>query len=313
MFDFLCYLFAGYTLISLATFLLPQLIQWAFKPQNLKTKYNASWALVTGGSSGIGLSIVNKLAQQGINVYVVALDDKVLHDAVANLRQLYPSVVIESLGLNLADVKGSVAAIAERTQGKDISLVFNNAGYLNMCLFSDQELDRIMANFNVNLTIAIELSHLFASRMVKNPKITKGAITFTSSPAAMMPNPFATMYGCTKAGLTAFAASLAPELALDNIDVLVVHPSPVNTAFYTEEATKLSSTLAMFRKTATTPDSIADCFFTHLGRTVIYDQGYFPLALRFLYKLLDYNLFVWLTTRFSFLSAEAKNLRAKRA
>jgi len=306
------YLFAGYTLISLATFLLPQLLQWVFKPQNLKTKYNATWALVTGGSSGIGLSIVNKLAQQGINVFVVARDDDVLRASVANLRQSYPSIVFESLGLDLSDVKVSIAQIAERTKGTPISLLFNNAGYLNMCLFSDQNLKAIMDNFNANLTIAIELSHLFASRMVKDPNITKGAITFTSSPAAMMPNPFATMYGCTKAGLTAFATSLAPELILDNIDVLVVHPSPVNTAFYTEEATKLSATLAMFRKTATTPDSIADCFFSYLGRTVIYDQGYFPLALRFLYKLLDYNLFVFLTTRFSFLSAEAKNLRAKR-
>ena len=53
----------------------------------------------------------------------------------------------------------------------------------------------------------------------------RGAIAFTSSPAFLMPCPFSSMYGSTKAFLTEFATSLAPEIRCDGIDVTVVHPS----------------------------------------------------------------------------------------
>ena len=46
--------------------------------QDLKKKYgNVEWALVTGGSSGIGKAIVERLCAQGINVIIVAVPDKV--------------------------------------------------------------------------------------------------------------------------------------------------------------------------------------------------------------------------------------------
>ena len=49
----------------------------------------------------------------------------------------------------------------------------------------------------------------------------RGAIAFTSSPAFLMPCPFSSMYGSTKAFLTEFATSLAPEIRCDGIDVTV--------------------------------------------------------------------------------------------
>ena len=44
--------------------LVPHVIQTFLKPQDLKKKYNAKWALVTGGSSGIGKALTEKLAAQ---------------------------------------------------------------------------------------------------------------------------------------------------------------------------------------------------------------------------------------------------------
>jgi short-subunit dehydrogenase len=52
---------------------------------------------------------------------------------------------------------------------------------------------------------------------------------FTSSPAGAMCSPFASIYGSTKAFLTEFAMSLAPEVKYNGIDVVVVHPSPAHT------------------------------------------------------------------------------------
>ncbi len=47
-----------------------------------------------------------------------------------------------------------------------------------------------------------------------------------------MPNPSASLYGATKAFISEFAASIAPELHADGIDVLAVHPSPIASNFY---------------------------------------------------------------------------------
>ena len=43
---------------------------------------------------------------------------------------------------------------------------------------------------------------------------------------------------------------------------------------------------ALAEKTATSPERIASCFFRSLGRTIVHDQGYFPIALKFVLKVL---------------------------
>ena len=55
----------------------------------------------------------------------------------------------------------------------------------------------------------------------------KGCFVFTSSASAVLPSPFAVSYASTKAFLSMFAISLAPEVKWLGIDVLAVHPSPV--------------------------------------------------------------------------------------
>jgi short-subunit dehydrogenase len=47
-----------------------------------------------------------------------------------------------------------------------------------------------------------------------------------------MPSPMASLYIATKSFVTNFACSIAGECVVDEIDVIVVHPSPINTGFY---------------------------------------------------------------------------------
>lgn len=79
------------------------------------------------------------------------------------------------------------------------------------------------------------------------------------------------MYGATKAFITEFAASIAPELRADGIDVLVVHPSPIDSNFY-QKAHDMGA-IRMFKATAAGPDTIARCMFSSAGRVIIHDQG----------------------------------------
>lgn len=74
---FLCQLVGFLSLFTYAATLLTQSLRGLWE-QNLAKKYQASWALVTGGSSGIGYAIVQKLASQGINIVIVAYPDRLL-------------------------------------------------------------------------------------------------------------------------------------------------------------------------------------------------------------------------------------------
>eukprot|EP01087_Luapelamoeba_hula_P023499 TRINITY_DN864_c0_g1_i1.p1 TRINITY_DN864_c0_g1~~TRINITY_DN864_c0_g1_i1.p1 ORF type:complete len:327 (+),score=69.66 TRINITY_DN864_c0_g1_i1:125-1105(+) len=298
--------------VSLLTFVVPMLVQaFYFKEQDLKTKYNAKWALVTGGSSGIGRAITEKLASQGINVVIAALDDPLLPKLVASLEKDYPQLQFRPVPVDLGGNE-YMEPIIKATQDIEVPLVFNNAGYLAIGFFSDMAIERQVKNVNVNAMAAMCITHHFVREMID--KKLRGAVTFTSSPAGQMPCPFSLVYGASKAFLTEFGTSLAAEVAPDGIDVLVLHPSPVDTNFYNAESAHKSSSLAFFRKTATPPTTIANTIFTSVGQplTVVREQGYFAVCLRMLIKIVDVNFLSYLTAKFSATSAEYKTLITER-
>jgi len=293
--------------VSLLTFAVPQLVQaYLFKEQDLKKKYGASWAVVTGGSSGIGRAITEKLAKQGINVVIVALADDLLVNFHKKIQGEYPKLEFRAVGVDLGG-DNYLGPIMEATKDIDVSLLFNNAGFIMIGFFADLPIERQMKNYDVNATSSIRITHHFLNEMIA--KKLKGIITFTSSPAGLMPYPFSTMYGATKAFLTEFGSSLAAEVKHEGIDVLVLHPSPVDTNFYNADTAHKSASLGFFRKTATAPTTIADVLFSSVGRwVVVREQGYFSVCLRLLLKLVDINFLAAIIALTSHTASEYKKL-----
>lgn len=278
-------------LVSVGTFIIIQVWQRVidFLPQDLKVKYNAKWALVTGGSSGIGKAIAEKLAKQGINVIIAALEDQAMAESIPELRSKFPNVIFRQCSVNLGASDPSVYMdpIIEATRDIEVKLVFNNAGFILSGFFAENALPKIRANYNCNAVAAIEISHHFARRMISEK--TGGFIGFTSSSGGYFPGPTATLYSCTKAMMTNFASTLSAEVRDAGIDVTVCHPSPVLTNFY--KSTGGLTSLESAKKIAVTPDMIADTFFAAAGRIVIYDQGNTTLLFRFVTKILDFAFF----------------------
>jgi short-subunit dehydrogenase len=307
LFEWIRFIFVLVGGLSLLTWLVPQIYQSFFtKEQDLKKKYNAQWALVTGSSGGIGRAICEKLAAQGFNIVLVALDDDLHRNLHQRLTQQYPKQEFRAIGVDLGR-DGYMDTIIKATEDIDIQLVFNNAGFVIIGLFADLPLERQMKNIEVNCMCAFKITHHFVNKMIA--KKMRGAVIFTSSPAGQMPSPFALVYGSTKAFLTEFAVSLAAEVKDHNIDVFAIHPSPVDTGFYNTDTAHNSSILLFAQKASYSPVKIASCIFCCVGNfTVVYDQGYWTLGQKFLTKLLDSNAFGLITSYAGPYTSEYKKL-----
>ena len=250
-----------------------------------------------------------RLAKQGCNVVIVAFPDSAFEKNLKMVREKYPNVTFRDVKVDLSKQGEFITKIAQATADIDIQILFNNAGYIKTGFFCDVAAEGQLGNHTCNATAALEITHHFVGLMQK--KKLPGCVGFTSSPAGFTPCPFSVVYGATKAYLTEFAASIAPELRPDNIDVCVVHPSPVASRFY--EGTHAIPVLNFFKSTATGPETIADCLFASMGRTVIRDQGYYPTVVKMILKMFDYNLFTDLVTVTAQFMPEFKTLKGVRA
>jgi short-subunit dehydrogenase len=152
-----------------------------------------------------------------------------------------------------------------------------------------------MVNHECNATSAMQITHLFVTRMLA--KNLKGCVVFTSSAAACQPTPFSALYGATKAYISSFAANIAVELKSRGIDVCAVHPSPVASNFY-DKAHKLDS-LAFFMNFAVKPDALPNEIFRPIGRVVWHDIGAVAIGFRMLLKVFDFGFFATLISHFA--------------
>ena len=135
---------------------------------------------------------------------------------------------------------------------------------------------------------------------------------FDNSPlnfTGFVPNPLSAMYASTKAFMTMFATSIAPEIRHLGIDVVVVHPSPVQTNFF-NNAGGLSA-LMLFKKLAASPANIADVIFSSAGSMVVRDQGMTSILFRVILKSIDNNFFAEMVSRFAHLSGDHQRLWSK--
>ena len=176
-------------------------------------------ALVTGGSSGIGLAIARALREDGYELTLVARRPEPLEEAAAQLDAL-------AVPANLGDADECVrvvAAHAERYGGMDV--LVNSAGIGVGGTFAEQDTKKIALQLDVNLraTLVItreSLQHLRASR---------GQVITLASIAGTIPTPGLAVYGATKAALIAWTTSLNREEAEHGIRATAISPGFVAT------------------------------------------------------------------------------------
>lgn len=205
----------------------------------------------------------------------------------------FPNQKFIAVGAKFDHKTDYMPAIIEATKDLDIAIVFNNAGYIVTGFFDQTTLDSQLANVECNSTSCVKITHHFLQQMLK--KNLKGCFVFTSSVSGYIPNPFAVMYGATKAFVSQFAASLAIEVRANGIDVLAVHPSPVASNFF-DKVHKLES-LEMAQKAAVAPSAVPVKMLSCVGRSHLGDLGTMAVSVRAFVALVPYD---FLTGLFAF-------------
>jgi len=190
-----------------------------------KRKYGP-WALVTGGSSGIGAEFARQLGALGLNIVLVARREDRMEKLAAELRQLNGV----STRVVLADLSDTefISSIISATQDLEIGLLINVAGFALTGPLLDNPLDEELQLLNVNCRAPLLLSHHFGREMRERKR---GGIIFLSSIVAFSAVPQWSNYAASKAYNLLLAEALGDELMNDGVDVLALTPGPTATEF----------------------------------------------------------------------------------
>jgi len=286
-------IFAFPTVFWLTMYLIPQVFMCIRPIPNLKERYDAKWALVTGAGSGIGKALAFKLATQGLNVVLVSLDDEYLKATIKELKESYPDLEFRCIGVTFSPGVNYLQQIEEATKDIEIKIIFNNAGFIVTGFLDQTPLGKLLANIECNATASVNITHWALQKMVKNK--WKGCIVFTSSVAGFIPTPFAAMYASTKAFVSQMACSLHIEVQNLGIDVCAVHPSPVASNFYDKVDHKIELMEAA-QKAAVPPEDLPNEIFRSIGACALRDMGGMAWSTRMGTFFLPFNFFTELFT-----------------
>jgi short-subunit dehydrogenase len=180
-------------------------------------------ALVTGASSGIGREAARRLAEAGATVVAHGRDA----GRLAELSRLTGATTIIADLAEPAEVQ-RIAATALEAHGR-VDILVNNAGVGwagDLPAMSGPAIERLIA---VNLTAPIELTRLLLPGMLARGT---GHLMFVTSIAGRTGVAGEAVYSATKAGLDTFAESLRLEVHGTGVEVGVLVPGVVGTAFF---------------------------------------------------------------------------------
>src|ERR1700726_605066 len=212
-------------------------------------KLQGKVAVITGGSTGIGLAAAKLFVKEGANVFITGRRQKELDEAV------------KAIGRNVTGVQGDVAKLADldrlyetvRVKGR-IDIVFANAGvaeFAPLGNITEQHFDKL---FNINVR-----GTLFTVQKALPLLNDGGSIILTGSVAGVKGTPAFGVYAASKAAIRSFVRTWTTDLKDRHIRSNVLSPGPTDTPQVTRQPVdaiaRIVSTIPMGRMGE--PDEIA--------------------------------------------------------
>ncbi|MDV2581744.1 SDR family NAD(P)-dependent oxidoreductase [Alkalibacillus haloalkaliphilus] len=217
-------------------------------------------AVITGGGSGLGRVTAKQMAEKGINIVVVDVDQESGQETVELVKQAGADAFFVKADVSKADeVKNYVDQTVEKYG--TIDYFFNNAGISGSGkLFLETDVDEINKIVEINMLGALYGMHYVAEVMVKNGG---GSIVNTSSSAGVIGQSTVVTYSATKHGIVGMTKSMVAEYAKEGLRVNAIAPGPTETPmvkkyFEDNPEMKESAEQGIPQKRLGTPEEVAE-------------------------------------------------------
>jgi short-subunit dehydrogenase len=184
------------------------------------------YALIAGGSKGIGYALAEALARRKFNLILIARHMDSLVAAKRKLESMY-GVRVEYLALDLSK-EYTADSIGRWCMERDIPLrmLCNVAGFGGTKDYLSLPVDSVRYMIRLNLESTVVLTQILLPLLEKN---SPSYILNVASMAGLAPIPVKNMYAATKSAVIFFSYALRYQLKDKNISVSVLAPGPVYT------------------------------------------------------------------------------------
>ena len=187
------------------------------------------WALITGGSSGMGLEYAHQLTEIGCNLLLVSNQKEELEKVSESLKQNNAIQVIPHYQDLATETAAEELFAFCQAEGLQIDILINNAGMFFFEELTTENEAKALTMMRLHIFAPTKLCVLFGEEMKKRGY---GYIINMSSMAAKLPCPGITIYSATKAYLKSFSKSLFFEMRPYGVGVTTVCPAAIATPLY---------------------------------------------------------------------------------
>jgi uncharacterized protein len=201
----------------------------------MKTKEH--YALVTGGTSGIGYELAKLLAADGYNLVIVARHENDLIQVSNEIKKNH-NVDVVIISKDLFNPDNAFELFNEiKTKNIVVEILINDAGQGLYGEFTETDLRRELDIINLNISSLVVLTKLFVKEMVVRGS---GRIMNLSSIASKMPGPWQSVYHGTKAFVQSFTEAIRSELKNTGVTITSLLPGATSTDFFNKAEMQVS-------------------------------------------------------------------------
>ena len=231
---------------------------------------NNKTALITGGSSGLGLEFAKLFAQRKMNLVLASRNRNKLNDTGDQLKKEYGiTVTVIPCDLSKSGEAERLAAECDK-QNLQIDILVNNAGSALFGQVIELDVSGIEAMLNLNIGSLTTLCSIFGKQMAER---RNGHILNIGSLAGNQPTPYFASYAASKSYVTNYSIALNSELKSSNVKVSCLLPGYISTEFDNNAGIKSKNYKTFSERNSMSPQAVAQ-----RGINLLYSRKVYSVA-----------------------------------